>query len=116
MKTRIFVLVAVIALVAMFPLRPVNAQAANGVIILLQVGTPASCTWPTGATVTNGMALCATTTGLYYSVNGSATFNPVAGAGGVSSFNGRTGAVTLTKADVTATGLAATTSASTTLQ
>jgi len=94
--------------------RPASAQAANGVIILLQVGTPASCAWPTGAQVSNGMALCATTSGLYYSVNGSTTFNPVApaNAGGVSSFNGRVGAVTLSKSDVTGTGL----TASTTLQ
>jgi hypothetical protein len=95
--------------------RPASAQVANGNIILLQVGLPSACAWPTGATFSNAMALCGTSSGLYYSTNGSTTFNPVAPAGGgVSSFNGRVGAVQLTKADVTATGLAATTTATTT--
>lgn len=40
-------------------------------------------------------------------VNSSGTVTTVESAGGVSSFNTRTGAVTLTKADVTGTGLAA---------
>jgi hypothetical protein len=73
----------------------VHAQATNnGTFILLNAGAPSSCAWPTGATVTNGMAICGTTSGLYYSLNGSSTFNPVAAAaGGVTSFNGRTGAV-----------------------
>jgi len=120
---------------------PVEAQASsNGVFVLLQVGAPSGCVWPAGATVTNGMALCATTSGLYYSLNGSATFTPVAGAvtltgtapivvSGttvscptcvtgtvVNSFQGRTGNVTLTKADVTGTGLAVTTTSNSTLQ
>lgn len=118
MKSLAIALLMVIAFcagAAMSP-RPVSAQAANGNIVLLNVGPPSSCVWP--ANVTAGMVLCATTSGLYYSLGPTALFNPVAptSTGGVTSFNGRTGAVTLTKADVTATGLAATTSASTTLQ
>lgn len=120
---------------ALWTMKPVNAQASgNGVFVLLQAGTPASCAWPAGATVTNGMAICATTSGPYYSLNGSATFLPFSSTvtitgtapivvngttvscpscalttAVVTSFNGHTGAVNLSKADVTATGLTATT-------
>ena len=50
---------------------------------------------------------------MYVSYNGGA-YAPLTGQ--VTSFNGRTGAVTLTKSDVTGTGISATTTASTTLQ
>jgi hypothetical protein len=106
----IIVTLAFCAVASISP-RPANAQVANGNVILLNVGAPSSCAWPTSAaTITNGMALCGTTSGLYYAINGG-TFVPVGGAApaGVTSFNGRTGTVTLTKADVTASGLAATT-------
>lgn len=94
---------ALLVSVAVWTTYPVRAQASgNGVFVLLQAGIPASCTRPAGATVTNGMAICATTSGPYYALNGSTTFLPFA-ATGVSAFNGRSGAVTLTKADVLGT-------------
>jgi hypothetical protein len=112
--TGVFILLIGMAAMRMLSPNPASAQVANGNVILLNVGAPSACAWPTSAaTITNGMALCGTTSGLYYAINGG-TFVPVAGAGGVASFNGRTGAVTLTKADVSATGLAATTTATTT--
>lgn len=105
---------------AMSP-RPVSAQAGQGITVTPQfVNSLSQCTWPSGATVTNGIAYCfvytgtVSTSGLYWAVNQGTTWNPfvpppsVAPAG-VTSFNGRTGAVTLTKADVTGTALAATT-------
>lgn len=58
-----------------------RAQSApNGAFVMLQAGTPASCAWPTGATFSNAMALCATSSGLYYALNGSTTFVPVGAA------------------------------------
>jgi hypothetical protein len=56
--------------------RIVHAQS-SGTFVMLQVGAPSACAWPAGATFTNAMAMCATTSGLYYSLNGSAAFNPV---------------------------------------
>ena len=80
--------------------RTAHAQTTNnGGVVLLIVGPPSSCAWSGGATWTNAMMLCATNAGLYYSLNGSATFNPVAAAGGVASFNGRTGAVVSASGD-----------------
>jgi hypothetical protein len=83
-------------------LSPTKASAqsvSNGVVTILNAGAPANCAWPTGATVTSGLALCATTSGLYWAVNGGA-FQAVAGAaGGVTSFNGRTGAVVSASGD-----------------
>lgn len=99
--------------------RPVSAQAGNSITVPPQfVNSLSQCAWPTGGTVTNGVAYCfvytgtASSSGMYWAVNGGTTWNPFVpppSAAGVSSFNGRTGAVTLTKADVTGTSLTATT-------
>lgn len=122
MKSLAIALLMVIAFcagAAMSP-RPVSAQAGQGITLSPQfVNSLSQCIWPTGATVTNGVAYCfvytgtVSTSGMYWSVNQSATWNPlvqpVSAPAGVTSFMGRTGAVALTKADVTGTGLAATT-------
>lgn len=132
---------ALLVSAAIYATRPVTAQAAgNGVFVLLQAGTPASCVWPAGATVTNGMAICATTSGPYYALNGSATFLPFANSATVTgttpivvtgtavscptcvtgsvvtSFNSRSGAIQLTKADVLGTNFAVSTSSTSTVQ
>ena len=102
----------------------ISAQSSASSPVILGVQTAISgCTWPTAyATVTNGMALCPLnlTTGpaLAIAINGGAFVQiPMStAAAGVTSFNGRTGAVTLLDADVTGTGVKATTTATTTLQ
>lgn len=72
-------LVAVAVLLAHGPVEAQSSQqGGNGVMVMLNVGTPGACAWPTGATFTNGMALCATSQGLYYALNGQLPFNPVA--------------------------------------
>jgi hypothetical protein len=64
--------------------------------------THASCTVVAATT-----QYCYASDGPYVSINGAAYVSmlPGAPAAGVTTFNGRTGAVTLTDADVTATGL-----------
>ena len=61
---------------------PLQAQSSQntGVMVMVGVGTPASCAWPVGITVTNGMAICPTSSGLYYALNGQLPFVPVAPA------------------------------------
>jgi hypothetical protein len=61
---------------------PIHAQTPMlPFIILGPVGAPSACAWPpsTTATISSGMALCPTTSGLYYALNGGA-FQPVAPA------------------------------------
>ena len=69
----------------------------------------AACTWPAGVATTGMMAVCPVNlpsgTFLATSYQGGPFTVPTAAAAGVTSFNGRTGAVTLTDADVTGTGL-----------
>src|SRR5208337_4065048 len=81
--------------------------------------TLASCPSPS----TKALIFCnvagdsANADGAYVSANGAAYFRVSASvSAGVTSFNGRTGAITLTKADITGTGIAAasTTTATTT--
>lgn len=79
---------------------------------------PAVSNCPAG--VTNGAMLCAVGTSsanyaLYVSYN-AGTYQPLVPSvsGGVATFNGRTGDVKLTKADVTAIGLAVSTSVTST--
>jgi hypothetical protein len=71
----------------------------------------AACTWPTGVATTGMMAICpvnlATGPALALSYQGGAFVVPSAAPAGVISFNGRTGAVVLTKADVSPIGLTA---------
>lgn len=128
----------VLGLVGSVTPRPVNAQVANGNIILLYVGAPSACAWPSSAaTITNGMALCGTTSGLYFAINGG-TFSPVAPAASsgvfpantpatsgtcITGYNSATGVfsigpclATLTKAAVLGTGIAAVTNSTTSLQ
>lgn len=61
---------------------PVQAQSASpsGPVLVMAgtVGSPASCAWPSGITVTSGFALCPTSQGLYYALNGQLPFVPVA--------------------------------------
>jgi len=101
----------------------IAALAQNSAVIAFNSPLPvqtslSACTWPTGQPLTGG-ALCivAPPTGSPYlalSIAGSA-FTPQGSlASGVASFNGRTGAVTLTDADVTGTGLKVATTVTTT--
>lgn len=92
-----------------------HAQSTTGAFEAGQVVSSISaCQWTTGATVTNGVSFCflntgtVSTSGMYFALNGSTTWNPLVPAAqtaGVTSFNGRTGAVTLTDPDIQATGL-----------
>lgn len=102
-----------------------QAQAAPGPYASIQIVTTLSqCTWASGVTVSSGVAFCfvntgtVSTSGLYFALNGGTTFNPIvpqAATAGVTSFNNRTGAITLTDADVIASGVkVATTVTSTT--
>jgi hypothetical protein len=78
-----------------------SAQASTGVFIAPQVvSTLSQCTWPVGATVSNGVAWCfvntgvASTSGMFFALNGSLTWNPLIPAtqtAGVQSLNGLTG-------------------------
>lgn len=98
-----------------------NAQA-TGVFVSPQVvSAQSACTWPVGASVTNGVAWCfvntglPTTSGMFFSLNGSTTWTalvPPASAAAVTSIavgsgTPRTGAVVLTKTDITGLGLVA---------
>jgi hypothetical protein len=56
---------------------------------------------------------CLATDGIWYSPNGT-SWTQIGGSAGVASFNGRTGAVTLTDSDVTGTGLKVTTTVTST--
>lgn len=101
------------AAVTVFDTPVAHAQAApSGSIILLNVATSVSgCTWPTGATITQGMAICpinnSGTLSLALAANGGAfAAYPGAQAIGVTSFNGRTGAVVPTANDYTYAQLA----------
>lgn len=92
--------------------RPISASAQQAYVILGTQTALTGCVWPTAyATVTNGLALCplnlSTGPALAISVNQGAFVQiPMTTATtGVQSFNGRTGAVTLTDADITGTGL-----------
>lgn len=123
---------------AAFRPKSVNAQAAATPLFFAPqaANSVAGCAIPSGWTLPNAVFFCfvnsgtASTSGLYFSINGSTTWNPlIPPAGGaiigtapivvtgsavscptcvtgtvVTSFNTRTGAVQLTKADVTATG------------
>jgi len=83
-----------IVIAFLLALNLLSAQSSNnGVFVMTQANSPSSCAWPSGATFTNAMALCATSGGLYYALNGNATFNPVGAASGVVTFNGRSGPV-----------------------
>ncbi len=120
-----YIIVSLAILIASGNRNAVSAQSA-GVGVPFMVAVPASsittCAWPpippwwpsgTGVPVwtgSNTVALCIINAGgvvsQAYSVGGNATFTALGGtAAGVTSFNGRTGAVILTNADVTGTGL-----------
>ena len=127
MTTKQFsILIAVVVILSVlgFTVFAASAQSSASSPVILGVQTSMTgCTWPTAyATVSNGMAFCPLnlTTGpaLAIAVNGGAFVQipMTTAAAGVTSFNGRTGAVTLTDADVTGTGVKATTTATTTLQ
>lgn len=101
------------------------AQSGNSLIEVNVASSLAGCAWPTGwPTTLNSMALCPINNSgqlsIALAVNGGAfaTYSPQGGGSAVTSFNGRTGAVTLTDADVLGTGVkaATTVTASTTLQ
>ena len=101
----------------------VGGGAQSGLPIILPAQTSlANCTWPTSyATVTNGLALCplnlSTGPALAIAVNGNTTFTQIpmtAAVAGVTSFNGRTGAINLTKADVLGTSFAVSTTVTST--
>lgn len=100
---------------------------AQSLAITVQSGTALATTvtgCPTQSTATPGFTICMVvpTSGTPFlaaavsNYNSGAPFSLAAAASGVSSFNGRTGNVMLTKGDVTGTGIAATstTTASTT--
>ena len=94
------------------------AQSPNGIVMLGTQTALSGCAWPTSfATVTNGMAVCPLNLSgqpaMAIAINGGAFQQVPMGtaAAGVTSFNGRTGAVTLTKADVLAVGITATATA-----
>jgi hypothetical protein len=103
--TIIATVVLSVGIMRMIEPHPVSAQAAQGVTMSPQfVSAVSQCTWPSGATITNGVAYCfvytgtVSTSGMYWAVNQSATWNPLvppATAGGVVSVNGKTGVVTL---------------------
>jgi hypothetical protein len=113
-----YIIVSLAILIASGNRNAVSAQSA-GVGVPFMVAVPASsittCAWPSGTGVpvwtgSNTVALCIINAGgvvsQAYSVGGNATFTALGGtAAGVTSFNGRTGAVILTNADVTGTGL-----------
>lgn len=70
-----------LAIVALFVVIIVNAQSAQTLMMTPMAATVAGCTWPSGFTGTNVMALCPVSTGtgtgmLYYAVNGG-TFQPL---------------------------------------
>ena len=97
------------ALFLLGPRQVASAQAAGANIIMLNpVTSVASCAWPTGATYTAAMALCpvnsgvASTSGLAFAFNGGTTFTLIgSSSAGVTSFNGRTGAVLPAAGDYT---------------
>jgi hypothetical protein len=77
----------------------VSAQSGGNAIVVLGVSPSLSgCAWPSGATVTNGAAICPTlingVAGLAVAVNGGAFTAIGGGAAPVSSVFGRTGNVT----------------------
>lgn len=106
----IFVAMLVFSMAWLAPIKPVSAQ---GMPIIIGTQTAVSgCSWPTAyVAVSNGLAICPlslpTGPALAIAVNGGPfTQIPMAiTTTGVTSFNGRTGAVTLTDDDVTGTGL-----------
>jgi hypothetical protein len=93
-----------------------------------QVATAISgCAQPVGATLPKSVTLCfvdtgvVATSGFYFAIDGSPTFNPLvppSASAGVTGFGTppRTGNVVLTKADILATGVAVTTTATSTVQ
>jgi len=89
-----------------------HAQSPSGIVMLGLQTSISGCAWPTSyASVSNGMILCPLTSGQIATAVNGGPFSVLGGStAGVTSFNGRTGAVTMTKADVTGTGLAATAS------
>ena len=99
-----------------------GAQNAGTSSILIPVQTSiAGCTWPssTAVTVASGLAICplnlSTGPALALAVNNGAFVQiPMSAATGVASFNGRTGNVTLTKADVLGTSFAVSTTVTST--
>ena len=106
---------------------PVAAQAAGPGITLAPQFVPAinQCAWPSGATVTNGVAYCfvytgtISTSGLYWAVNQGTTWTNISQApppSGVATFNGRTGNVQLTDADILAAGTKVVTTSTSVLQ
>lgn len=92
------------------------AQAPTSVFIAPQVVSSVSqCAWPTGVTVSNGVAFCfintgvASTSSMYFALNGGTGWSPLVppSTTGVTSFGNppRTGAVVLTDADVQGAGV-----------
>lgn len=86
---------------------PSHAQASAAVSEGPQVvATLSACSWLTGATVTNGVAFCfvntgvPATSGMYFALNNSSTWTPMSAAAtaGVTSLNGKTGALTISAA------------------
>jgi hypothetical protein len=123
MKNVLYLCLVMLVIFAVVKISDVHAQSASGIILLNPASSAATCAWPSGATVTNGMGLCPLNLsgqpGLAIALNGNTTFTqvfPAVAQAGVASFNGRTGNVTLTDADVVATGVKATTTATTSLQ
>ena len=110
MKRMLFVVFVVLISAAIVPL-------VGQLSIAVQPATGFATTIPGCPTATSGFILCTVVPAsgqpfLALSVagyNAGAPFS-LASSGGVTSFNGRTGAVTLTKADITGTGIAATSS------
>lgn len=105
MTTKSNIVIAVLAVL----LIAVVARSQSNVPIILSPNQTAitGCTWPTGTT-TNGLALCplslASGPAIAIAVNGGAFVQmPMSSAGGVTSWNGLTGAVTYAPTTITCT-------------
>lgn len=88
MKNVLYLCLVMLATFAVVKISDVHAQTASGIILLSPSATLAGCAWPTGATVTNGAALCPLNLsgqpGLAMALNGGAFTQmlPVAGTSG----------------------------------
>ena len=110
MKNVLYLCLVMLATFAVVKISDVHAQTAGGFILLNPASSLAGCAWPSGATVTNGAALCPLNLsgqpGLAIALNGSATFTqifPASGQAGVQSWNTLTGVVTYNPSTVSCT-------------
>jgi|ERR1700691_330075 len=107
--SRFFLGIVLLIICAVYSIKSVGAQTTSSSVLVFPVVALSACTIPAEVTWTASgyIALCNTTTGLAQAISPSTTFSLVGGGGtaGVISFNGRTGAVVLTDADVTGTGI-----------